>query len=249
MRIFILSMLLLATHSIIHAQDFDGYYIQKSGDTIRGKVQVPKGNLRFINATNETMGSVTGKDRLGAQTLDESKKIDYSKLTFDIKFSENDGKPKKIDRLTVKGFGFIYENRPYDFITWDIKANKQIFITTALGDVDPNGVYFILRSINAAWTIYSLFQSFQVYNKSWNNSSAPGVSAIKKDFDGAATKRDIIFEHPTKGLLYISNQYPLKMKFAETLKFLELEEEFIQTLDKKDNILDVVLKYNSWKQK
>jgi hypothetical protein len=37
------------------------------------------------------------------------------------------------------------------------------------------------------------------------------------------------------------------MKFAEALKYLELEDEFIKTLKKTDLLLDVIKKYNLWK--
>lgn len=252
MRLIILSLLILASNSIINAQEFEGYYINKSGDTVRGKIQVPKGNVTIIGSTSVTMGRVTPQsapDPLKDLVKNESKKIDYSKLTFDIKFSENDSKFKKIDRLKIKGFGFTYEGRQYDFITWDITANKQLYQTSPFSDVASDGVYSILRSVTDTWTIYSLFQEFQLTKQSWDNRPNAGTAAIKKEFDGVATKRDIIFEHPTKGLIYISNQYPLKMKFNDALKFLELEDEFIKTLDKKDNIFDVVLKYNAWKAK
>ena len=62
----------------------------------------------------------------------------------------------------------------------------------------------------------------------------------RKEYDGNATKRDIIFKHPTRGFLYISNQYPLMMKLPDALQYLELEEAFIKTLNKKDNLFDIV---------
>ena len=75
----------------------------------------------------------------------------------------------------------------------------------------------------------------------------PYEATIEKDRDGEATKRDIVFEHPHKGFIYISDRYPLLKKFSSVLQYLELEEDFVSTLDKHDNLLDVVLKYNKWK--
>lgn len=85
--------------------------------------------------------------------------------------------------------------------------------------------------------MYSLFQDVEMERR------LPG----RREYDGNATKRDIIFKHPAKGFIYISDQYPMKMKMAEALEFLELETEFIKTLTKKDDLLEVVKKYNKWK--
>lgn len=59
MKIFNLSLLSFVISITLNAQEFEGYNINKSGDTIPGKVQVPKGNLTIIGSTNLTMGSVT----------------------------------------------------------------------------------------------------------------------------------------------------------------------------------------------
>ena len=246
MKKLFFTLLTLITTTTINAQVFDGYYISKSGDTTRGKVQVPKGKPVIIGPSFTLRGRSTAPDPLKNESLQESKNINYGQLTFDFKFSEADAKFKKIDRLKVKGFGFTYEGVAYDYITWDITANKQIFLVTSLGDVDPHGVYFIKRSLKEQWPIYSLFQENELTRETVDNR--PGMPAYKTEYAGVGTRRNIIFEHPTKGFIYISNQYPLKMKFAEALKYLELEEEFIKTLDKTDRIFEVVMKYNLWKK-
>jgi len=206
------------------AQETDGYYLNKTGDTIRGKVQVPLH---------------TAPHPLRPPAPTQSKEIDYSKLTFDFKFSEDGNKFKKIDRLKVKGFGFVYNDHHYDFVTWDVAANKQLYLVPATGDVVPDGVYFILRSVEGALPIYSLFQEIEMSKR---NSG-------RKEYDGNATKRDIIFKHPIRGFIYISNQYPMMMKLPDALQYLELEEAFIRTLNKKDNLFEIVKKYNAWKVK
>ncbi|MBK9382093.1 MAG: hypothetical protein IPN39_12295 [Chitinophagaceae bacterium] len=133
----------------------------------------------------------------------------------------------------------MYNDHHYDFVTWDVAANKQLYRVPATGDVVPDGGYFILRSVEGARPICSLFQEIEMSKR---NSG-------RKEYDGNATKRDIIFKHPTRGFLYISNQYPLMMKLPDALQYLELEEAFIKTLNKKDNLFDIVKKYNAWKLK
>ncbi|MGB5028099.1 MAG: hypothetical protein WBO38_06325 [Chitinophagaceae bacterium] len=220
--------------TLVVAQETDGYYLNKTGDTIRGKVQVPLKPKLKLGASSQS-----DPDPLRDDVPNESKEIDYSKLTFDFKFSEDGNKFKKIDRLKVKGFGFVYNDHHYDFVTWDVAANKQLYLVPATGDVVPDGVYFILRSVEGALPIYSLFQEIEMSKR---NSG-------RKEYDGNATKRDIIFKHPTRGFLYISNQYPLMMKLPDALQYLELEEAFIRTLNKKDNLFEIVKKYNVWKVK
>lgn len=219
----------------LFAVETDGYYINKSGDTIRGKVQIPLKPKLKIGASSQS-----GFDPLRDDVPDESREIEYSKLTFDFKFSETGDKFKKIDRLKVRGFGFTYGGHQYDFTTWDVTANKQLYLIPATGDVAPDGVYFILLSIKGALPVYSLFQDIEMSKR-----TSPG----RKEYDGNATKRDIIFKHPKKGFIYISNQYPMIMKLQDACKYLELEEEFIKVLGKVDNLLEVVKKYNSWKSR
>ncbi len=188
------------------------------------------------------------KDPLQNDSLKESQKINYSNLTFDFKFAETGGKYKKIDRLKTKGFGFFHEGHQYDFEVWDVSSNKQLYLIPATGDVPPDGVYFILHSVEGYFQIYSLFQDVELLTSNWDNSPNAGKPGIKKDYYRDAIKRDIIFKHPIKGYVYISDQYPLKMKFAEALEYLELEDEFIETLKKTDLLLDVIKKYNTWKK-
>ena len=242
--------LTLFINILLSGQEVDGYYINKSGDTIRGKIDIPtKKQVEIVGSSRySTPKFIIEPDPLKPDSLAESKKINYSKLTFDIKFSEDGSKYKKIDRLKVRGFGFIYEKHLYDFITWDVTANKQLYLIPATGDVVPDGVYFILRSIDGHFPVYSLFQDVEVLQETiTRENSRPGLPKNVTELYRNATKRDIIFKHPTKGFIYISDQYPLMMKFPEALKYLELEEEFIKTVGKKDNLFDVVRKYNNWK--
>ena len=239
MKKILLILLTLFWCAPLFSQETEGYYVNKTGDTIRGKVQIPIKPKLKIGASSQG-----DPDPLRDDTLLESKEIDYSKFTFDFKFSEDGSKFKKIDRLKVKGFGFYYEGHQYDFISWDVTANKQMYLIPATGDVAPDGVYFILRSVEGAWPVYSLFQEVEMTKKSWNNNGGPSSPAINKSYDGNALKRDVIFEHPTKGLLYISDQYPLLMKQAQVPQFLQLEQAFMQTLSSKETMLDIVKKYN-----
>ena len=234
MKKIVVSLLVFFYSVLVFSQEADGYYINKTGDTIRGKVQVPVKPKLKIGASSQR-----DPDPLRDDTPNESKEIDYSKLTFDVKFSEDGNKFKKIDRLKVNGFGFSYNGHQYDFVSWDVTANKQLYLIPATGDVAPDGVYFILCSIKGALPIYSLFQEIEMTKR---NSG-------RNEYDGNATKRDIIFRHPTKGFIYISDQYPLLMKLPDALKYLELEEEFIKTLNKKEHLFEVVKKYNEWKSK
>ncbi|TAH03308.1 MAG: hypothetical protein EAZ16_07825 [Sphingobacteriales bacterium] len=250
MKKIALIALIIFSSVCLYGQEANGYYINKSGDTVRGKIEIPtKRNLLIVGSSRTGMGQAPKieADPLFNDSIKESKKINYSKLTFDFKFAETEGKFKKIDRLKIKGFGFFYEEHQYDFIVWDVSENKQLYLIPATGDVVPDGVYFILNSITGYFKIYSLFQEVELLKQSWDNRPDPGIPAIKKEYYKDATKRDIIFKHPTKGYIYISDQYPLKMKFAEALKYLELEDEFIKTLKKTDLLLDVIKKYNLWK--
>jgi hypothetical protein len=232
-----MKLILILLHLVIFsllavAQEADGYYINKNGDTLRGKIQVPlKPKLKLGASSQQTA------DRIRDDVPDESKEIEFAKLAFDFRFSSNGEKSKKIDRLKVKGFGFVYEGKAYDFITWDVSANKQLYLIPATGNVAPDGVYFILLSIKGVFPIYSLFQEVEMERR------LPG----RREYDGNATKRDLIFKHPSKGYIYISDQYPMKMKMAEALEYLELETDFLKTLTKKDDLLEVIKKYNKWK--
>ena len=239
--ILILSSLTVSSASIAET---DGYYITKHGDSVRGKIQIKIRNKPEPKPAKALFGGTVKppyQDPLEEDVPQESKKIDFSNLTFDFKFSENGEKFKKIDRLKVQGFGFVYQDQQYDFETWDASSNKQIYLMSGLGDVVNDGVYFILRSINGALPIYSLIQKVDVRKPGTARGMPNTISMVE------VTKRDIIFKHPTKGYIYISDKYPLKMKFSAALKYLELEEEFVDTLDKKDNLLEVVKKYNKWK--
>lgn len=139
MKSFLIFLLLQTVSIVAVAQEADGYYINKSGDTLRGKIQVPlKPKLKLGASSQQTA------DRIRDEVSDESKEIEFSKLAFDFRFSVNGEKAKKIDRLKVKGFGFVYEGKSYDFITWDVSANKQLYLIPATGNVVPDGVYFIL---------------------------------------------------------------------------------------------------------
>lgn len=232
MKSLFIYLSLLTVYTASMAQEADGYYINKNGDTLRGKIQVPlKPKLKLGASSQQTA------DRIRDEVTDESKEIEFSKLTFNFWFSQNNEKARKIDRLKVKGFGFVYEGRPYDFITWDVSSNKQLYLIPSTGNVAPDGVYFILLSIKGVLPVYSLFQDVEMERR------LPG----RREYDGNATKREIIFKHPAKGLIYISDQYPMKMKMAEALEYLGLEAGFIKTLTKKDDLLEVVKKYNKWK--
>lgn len=232
MKKILVSLIAICCTLALAAQEADGYYINKTGDTVRGKVQVPLKPQLKLGASSQG-----DPDPLRDEVPGESKDIDYAKLSFDFKFSEDGSKFKKIDRLKVKGFGFVYSGHAYDFTTWDVAANKQLYLIPATGDVVPDGVYFILHSLPGALPVYSLFQEVEMTKR---------ISG-RKEYDGNATKRDIVFKHPAKGFIYISNQYPPLMKLPEILKYLELEEGFIQTLDKKETLLNIVKKYNKWK--
>lgn len=205
------------------AENVDGYYINKTADTVKGKLDIPI----------------------------KSKVVKFDKLTFDFKFSSGDGKFKKIDRLDVKGFGFVYEGKSYDFVTWDVKANQQIYYISALGDVAPDGVYFILRTGEKYYPIYSLFQlveeNIRVLKDPVRESSVGG--SYRNEFNGNRVKRDVIIKHPTKGFLLIYGGLP-RMKLPELFTFLGMEEAFTNTLSKKDkDLLEIIGKYNEWKAK
>ena len=116
--------------TITNAQEADGYYVSKTGDTTRGKIKIPIKPKIKIGASSQLL-----TDPLKDKVPNESTKIDYSKLTFDFKFAEADGKYKKTDRLKVRGFGFTYEGNHYDFETWDVSATKQIYVMSLFGDV------------------------------------------------------------------------------------------------------------------
>ena len=243
MKKIIFACLAILCGQLVVAQQADGYYINKSGDTIRGKVAIPLKPRVKLGASSQTL-----PDPLEGNVPWESKDIEFSNLTFDFRFSEGAGKPKKIDRLKVKGFGFAYNGAQYDFITWDVTSNKQIYLIPASGDVAPDGVYFILRSMEGAFPVYSLFQEVEMTTRKLDDRPEPLVGRYEKKWDGYAMKRDIVFRHPSKGFIYISDQYPLKMKFADALAYLELENDFIKTLSGQDKLLDVVKKYNKWKE-
>lgn len=232
MKKITISLIAICWTLVLAAQETDGYYITKTGDTVRGKIQVPLNPKLKLGASSQG-----NPDPLRDEVPGESKDIDYSKLSFDFKFSEDGTKFKKIDRLKVKGFGFAYNGHAYDFVSWDVAANKQLYLIPATGDVVPDGVYFVLRSLPGALPIYSLFQEVEMTKR---NSG-------RNEYDGNAIKRDIVFQHPAKGFIYISNQYPPLMKLPDMLKYLGLEEAFIQTLDKKENLFTIVKKYNTWK--
>lgn len=223
------------TYSVftLSAQEASGYYITKSGDTVTGTIQVPLLPKIKIGGSSQSKF-----DPLYNMPTGETTEINYSALTFDFRFTEDGKKYKKIDRLKVKGFGFTFQNHAYDYITWDVHANKQIYLMPATADVAPNGVYFILRSLPGAYPIYSLFQEIEMNRR---------VSPDKKEYDGNAMKRDIIFEHPTRGLLYISNQYPLIMKPAQLYKYLEMDSDFIASINEKITMLELIQRYNQWK--
>ncbi len=243
MKIAFLFLFCCCFWSLPQAQESDGYYVSKSGDTIRGKIKIPLKQKIKLGASSQILS-----DPLKDEGLNESNKIDYNKMTFDIRFAEGDDKFKNIDRLKVKGFGFVYEGKNYDFETWDVTANKQIYAMSPFGDVASNGVYFILKSINGAYPVYSLFQEVEMSKNTPLGTRQPTVGpAYNKTSDGYAPKRDIIFKHTSKGYIYISDQYPLMFKLPELFKYLELEEAFIKTLNNKESVLSVVLKYNKWK--
>lgn len=233
MRLFLFFFLssLISLHII--AQDATGYLINKNGDTIIGKVLVPIKTKVKIGASSQG-----DWDPLKDQVPFESKEIEFSKLTFEFKFAEDGLKFKKIDRLKVKGFGFVFNGQPYHFISWDVSANKQLFLIPATGNVVPDGVYFILHSVSGALPIYSLFQEIEASRR---NSGT-------KEYDGQIIKRDLVFHHPTKGFIYISDQYPLLMKIPDVIKYLSLEDSFAQTLTKKESLFEIVVKYNQWKK-
>jgi len=220
MRLLSLLLCFLLLSSISFSQDAKGYYINLQGDTLRGQIALP-----------------IKKDA-----------IRFDKMTFDVKFTQDGQKPKKIDRLSAKGFGFVYDGRNYEFVTWDVKASKQIYLPSPLGDVAPNGVYFILKTEDGSWPLYSLFQMVEDKRSVLNDPSKNSPSAYRQEFNGYKVKREIIFKHPTKGFQLLSGKYPLLMRFSETLKYLEMEEDFIKTLQKKQkNLLEIVKEYNSWK--
>ena len=246
----ILISLILFGSNLLFAQEVDGYYINKSGDTLRGKIDIPsKKEMVIVGSSRYSPSKSTiSSDPLKGDSIKESKKINYSKLTFDFKFSEAGSKYKKIDRLKIKGFGFSYEGRQYDFITWDVTADKQLYLIPPTGDVVPDGVYFILLSINGHFPIYSLFQDVEILSATLTQeNNRPGLPPNQTAFYRNAVKRDIIFKHPSKGYIYISDQYPLTMKFSEAIKYFDLEDEFVKTLNKTDLLLDVIKKYNAWK--
>lgn len=248
MKQIVFIILTLFCIKISSAQVADGYFINKSGDTIRGKIEIPFKKEAFIVGSSSTgMGTSPAivPDPLKNDSLKESKQINYSKLTFDFKFQEETGKYNKIDRLKVKGFGFFYEGHQYDYTTWDVTVNKQLYLMPVTGDVVPDGIYFILRSTNNYFPIYSLFQDVELLKQTWD--TRPGTPSVKKELYRNAIKRDIIIKHPTKGFIYISSQYPLMMKYSEILKYLELEDDFTKTISKKDIVWDIIKKYNSWK--
>ncbi|QGW27322.1 hypothetical protein [Phnomibacter ginsenosidimutans] len=77
----LLPMFLLGLFSF--GQDVDGYYIKKSGDTIRGKVKLPLLPKLKLGASSQITF-----DPLAKEAVKEAKEIDYANLTFDFRFSQ-----------------------------------------------------------------------------------------------------------------------------------------------------------------
>lgn len=240
---FLLTLFFTAT---AYADQLDGYYISKAGDTVKGKIDVPI-EAKTVN-------------------LKTTKAPAFEKLNFEIKFAKDGGKFKKIDREDIKSFSFVYNGKNYHFETWNVKANKQLYLIPATGDVAPDGIYFIYRSEEGALPIYSLYQKVQATdNRPYVFTGPPGTDTrtsgekMTTRTDGIDNrpasereklKADFIFKHPTKGFIYISDIYPMTMKLADAIKYLELDEEFTKALTSKDNnLLEIVRKYNSWKAK
>lgn len=205
-----------------NAQTAPGYFINLKGDSILGNITIP----------------------LKADV------VQLHKMTFDFQIAIAGQKPKKIDRLDAKGFGFEFAGKTYTFETWDVTANKQLYLISPMGAVAPNGVYFILKTEDGALPTYSLFQQVEDSKKMLNDpGTTPGyMPAYRTEFNGYKVKRDIVIKHPRKGFIYLADKYPPLMKLTEMMQYLELEAAFTATLTKKENdLLDVVNKYNSWK--
>ena len=90
MKQTILLLLAVFCGQAIFAQQVPGYYINKTGDTVRGNIDLPMKPKLKLGASSQTL-----PDPLEALASTEAKDIDYAKLTFDFKFSENNAKAKK----------------------------------------------------------------------------------------------------------------------------------------------------------
>jgi hypothetical protein len=208
----ILLMLLLTAYSA-KSEEVEGYYISLNNDTILGKVDAPV----------------------------SKKGVNYHDLVFDFKFSSGE-KFKKIDREKVKGFGFAYDGKNYDFLTWNAKSNKQIikFPMWAPDVIEPDGIYFILRVQKGFFTIYALFATQFAYGY---KNMHPGTYADFKDV------ADFIIETPTKQFYYTLYASKFVDSYLETLKKLGLEESFLNNYSwKKHPIIEVIDAYNKWKK-
>jgi hypothetical protein len=219
---FFVFALISCSFFVVQAQTAPGYYINAKGDSIAGSISIPL----------------------------KADMIQLHKMTFDFQIAVAGQKAKKVDRLVAKGFGFVYAGKTYTFETWDVTANKQLYLISPMGAVAPDGVYFILKTEEGALPTYSLFQQVEDSKKMLNDpGTTPGyMPAYRTEFNGYKVKRDIIIKHPSKGFIYLADKYPPLMKLPEMIQYLELEPAFTVTLTKKENdLLEVVNKYNSWK--
>ncbi len=204
------------------SEEIKGYIINKTGDTLHGTLDIPM----------------------------KGKYIRYDRITFDVKFSQNGEKAKKMDRDDIKGFGFEVNGDMEHFITWVVKKNKQVYPMNALETIDPVGEYFIRRVQEGALTKYELYleEEQRAYRNTRPGSAAPTASDYQYAFDGFEVKKFMIVHTPEKGLIYVPYAIPRNW-LKDFHAAFKMEPEFLETIDeKKTAIEDLVTRYNSWKE-
>lgn len=222
MKPILLFVLAFFITSLAKALDCEGYIIKTSGDTVKGKVDVPM-----------------------AKALLDKKGVDFGAMWDEVKFAEGTDKSKKMKAGNIIGFGFMYENQWHHFEVLDMQKNSGKKAPKIMGKMFNDFVFFVERIYDGALPVYKQHWNAEKTKKDagFGGERVTGYEA-NADLYVKNAEYGFVEIAPTT----IGGNKKLK-DFLK--KYLKLEDEFLATVNDKAKFTDaedILKRYNDWKK-
>ncbi|MFZ9388438.1 MAG: hypothetical protein ACO25B_11210 [Chitinophagaceae bacterium] len=223
MRCIILIITLFALGFSASATEVDGYILNPSGDTVRGKVDVATFRVGF------------GKKQLDLWDMEEA-----------ISFIPEGGRSRKVSAGEVSGYGFLYEEFWYHFVVLDWGSNPWKKSQGMFGRKVGKMKAFIHRVIDDPLPLY------KDYYKTQEKSIMIGGSGGSKTTTKNETDMYILSNDLGYVEVAPANTRDNKRFKDFLMKYLTLEEGFLATVAEDarfSNAEDIVRSYAEWKKR
>lgn len=222
MKLTALLLFLLGQIFLVRAGEQEGYILGNNGDTVKGKVDV------------EIKKQLFGKASLSLGEMEQY-----------ISFKEGEGKFKRYKAGEISGYGFSYGDVWYHFILLDMTGNTWKRAEGNDMHKINNQKIFLHRVMDGALPLYRDYYRIEMKTLSLNSGSTSKT---------VEEKTDLYIKSADMGFVEVA---PARMGDNKRLKeflmkYLNLEEEFLKTVDEKAKFSEaeeVIGAYNEWKKR